>query len=187
MKMELSFLLTILLWIYQVSTDNHFSVQTTCTPPSNRRNEIDISCTVCGFSVLDFFNFEVEWHLQKNQSIISPAKITPGNLEGNDTKYTWEFMLNDVDCEGNKTVFKLVDQKPTFTSLGIYTCYVTLNGSTTKQSSVDLSSGNENASPNYVLMRVSNVPVADIAKSCKKYGYDVFMDDSVAKSLLSAF
>ncbi|XP_062621321.1 uncharacterized protein LOC134282910 [Saccostrea cucullata] len=69
------------------------------------------------------------------------------------------------------------------TSLGIYTCYVTLNGSITKQSSVDFSSGKENTSSNYVLMRVSNVPVADIAKSCKKYGYDVFMDDSVAKSV----
>ncbi|XP_062621231.1 uncharacterized protein LOC134282862 [Saccostrea cucullata] len=32
-------------------------------------------------------------------------------------------------------------------------------------------------------MRVSNVPVADMAKSCKKYGYDVFMDDSLAKSV----
>ncbi|XP_061171723.1 uncharacterized protein LOC133181200 [Saccostrea echinata] len=185
MKKELLFLLTIVFWIYRISTDSEFSVQTTCTPPHNWRDEIQINCAVCGFSDNDFLHFEVEWHLQKNLSITSPAKSTPGNPEGNNTKYWWEFitLTSDGDYEGNKTVFKLVDKNPTSLSLGIYTCYVTLNKNMTKHSSVDLSSGEEDTSSNYILINVTNVPVGEITENCRKYGYNVLMNESVAKSV----
>ncbi|XP_061171684.1 uncharacterized protein LOC133181158 [Saccostrea echinata] len=43
--------------------------------------------------------------------------------------------------------------------------------------------GEENISPNYVLIRIRKFPVAEIAESCRKYGYNVLMNESVAKSV----